>query len=250
MRIHAIHRAAWLMLACLAFFSLAASSPQCSRSADPVLGADVETLSEKGSELISQCKQNCRDDAEALFAAEETRHQAALAACGGDKNCISAENKLNRRNVNRIKDDRSECLEDCPKLVRACLEACKEEAKEKRKAENRRHRAALEECGVIFHDDNDDDGHGDDDDDDRHEDDDDGRHEDDDDDHDKPASGGLGPMTGDRGRDGKCPRGDVACEECVRAENALHEANLAQIADEEKECKRTCHEQGRLVGGQ
>ena len=100
----------WLTIATLAFFAMAASSPQCARSDDQALNPTFSPLGAPGN----PCSDACVTDSQDRKAAEAIRRKAALEACNGDVEC--------RQEVNSISGEiQAEIISDSQDCKKACL---------------------------------------------------------------------------------------------------------------------------------
>ena len=102
------HAAFWLIVTGMAFFSLAASSPQCSRTPVSVTGP---SLGAQGSG--DACSQGCIDVFQAAKRAEQVRFKAAMAACNTDADCRAAESATHDEIVAELAADKDACLVNC-----------------------------------------------------------------------------------------------------------------------------------------
>jgi hypothetical protein len=100
----------WLTIATLAFFAMAASSPQCARSDDQALNPTFAPLGEPGNPCIDACV----TESQGQKTAEGIRRKAALEACNGDIDC--------RHEVNTISGEiNAEIISDSQDCKKACL---------------------------------------------------------------------------------------------------------------------------------
>jgi len=83
---------------------------QCRMVSDNITGVNVGSnrLSAKG-----QCVKACNDAYEDGARAEESRHKEATRACGNDKACKDAENKVHDANMDKLQDQRKNCKRGC-----------------------------------------------------------------------------------------------------------------------------------------
>ena len=105
------YAALWLVVAGLAFFALAASSPQCARSSDSVLGPGLSPNA--GPDPVQQCQHDCDAAAREAEHAEKKRHRVAGKACNGDQACHEQEDALNAAILAEIEADRLGCRDNC-----------------------------------------------------------------------------------------------------------------------------------------
>jgi len=98
-----------LCLAGAAFFALAASSPQCARTQDSLVGPTVGTLDAGGNE----CVQSCISSFQEGMRAEHARFKTAIAECNGDEECIEQEEELHESIIGELVGDKNDCLGNC-----------------------------------------------------------------------------------------------------------------------------------------
>ena len=102
------YAALWLLVAGLAFFALAASSPQCARSADNVTGPGLDA---QGSADV--CTQGCIDSYHIAKKAEQARFKAAMAVCNGDDACRDNQSAIHDAIVAELAADKDACIANC-----------------------------------------------------------------------------------------------------------------------------------------
>lgn len=83
---------------------------QCRMLKDNVTGISMTAATLSGK---SRCAHDCNESYEAAMRAEQARHRQALRACGCDRGCREAENRLNDKNEDKIKDARRDCKKSC-----------------------------------------------------------------------------------------------------------------------------------------
>ncbi len=87
---------------------------QCRMVNDNVTGVNLG--GPQGVNSRSECVQGCNDKYRAAETAEDSRHDAALRACGGDKNCKKAEDDRtkdrHKANVQAMQDCKSSCYNE------------------------------------------------------------------------------------------------------------------------------------------
>ena len=105
------YAALWLVVAGLAFFAMAASSPQCARSSDSVLSPGLSPNT--GPDPVKQCQQDCDATAREAERAERKRHRIDGKACNGDPICHAQEDALHAAIVAEIEADRLACRDNC-----------------------------------------------------------------------------------------------------------------------------------------
>jgi len=98
----------WLAVAGMAFFAMAASSPQCARTSENVTGP---SLGAQGT--ADACTQGCIDSYQAAKKAEQVRHKAAMAACNGDEACRAAEGATTEAIKLELAADKDACIVNC-----------------------------------------------------------------------------------------------------------------------------------------
>jgi len=99
-------------VALLALVALAAVTlSRCRVADDRLTGFHLDTspaVSDRG-----QCVQECQDRFRQASDAEETRHEAAVEACGEDTACRQAENDLHAQIRAQILEDMKNCKRNC-----------------------------------------------------------------------------------------------------------------------------------------
>ena len=98
----------WMAIAAMAFFAMAASSPQCARSGDNPVSPTLDTLA--GG---NPCNQGCIDDFQAAKKAEQARFKAAMAACNGDLTCRAEQSMIHDQIIGELVMDKDACILDC-----------------------------------------------------------------------------------------------------------------------------------------
>lgn len=83
---------------------------QCRMVNDTVTGVD---LSAEGTNARSACIRQCIDEYKACLRAEEIRHKAALAACGGSKSCRKDEHRTHKINKSVCVSEMQDCKRNC-----------------------------------------------------------------------------------------------------------------------------------------
>ena len=83
---------------------------QCRMLKDNVTGISMTAGTLSGR---THCARNCNDAYERAMRTEEARHRLAVRACGCDRGCRTAEDKLNDKNEGKIKDARKACKKGC-----------------------------------------------------------------------------------------------------------------------------------------
>ena len=99
----------WVLVAGMAFFVMAASSPQCARSDDRALNPSFETQ----GDAIGFCVQICIDDFQAAKKVEQARHKAAMRACNADPVCQYEESWLHDMIVLELVAIKDACIVAC-----------------------------------------------------------------------------------------------------------------------------------------
>src|SRR5262245_45292118 len=100
--------ALWLAVAGMAFFAMAASSPQCARTSESVTGP---SLGAQGT--ADACTQGCIDDYQTKKKAEIARFKTAMVVCNGDLACREAESVVHDAIVLELVADKDACIADC-----------------------------------------------------------------------------------------------------------------------------------------
>jgi len=98
----------WLAVAGMAFFAMAASSPQCARTSESVTGP---SLGAQGT--ADACTQGCIDSYQLAKKAEQVRFKAAMVACNGDLACREAESDSHDAIVLELVADKDACIANC-----------------------------------------------------------------------------------------------------------------------------------------
>lgn len=99
----------WLAIAAMAFFAMAASSPQCARSTDNPVTPALGTLEAGGN----ACVQGCIDAFQLAKKDEQARFKAAMAACNGDYGCRAEQSMIHDMIVAELVMDKDACVLDC-----------------------------------------------------------------------------------------------------------------------------------------
>ena len=99
----------WLAVAGMAFFAMAASSPQCARTSESPLTPSLSTQAGGNG----ACSQACIDDFQALRKAEIARFKSAIAACNGDQACKDAETLVDQAIKAEQVVDKDACIANC-----------------------------------------------------------------------------------------------------------------------------------------
>ena len=102
------HAAFWMLVAGMAFFSMAASQPQCARSSEGVTGP---SLGAQGTQ--DACSQDCIDTYQAAKKTEQARFKAAMAACNNDEACRAAVSAAHDEIVAELAADKDACIINC-----------------------------------------------------------------------------------------------------------------------------------------
>ncbi|HET9233801.1 MAG TPA: hypothetical protein VFP10_06655 [Candidatus Eisenbacteria bacterium] len=98
----------WLAVAGMAFFAMAASSPQCARTSENVTGPGLDSQG-----AASACTQGCIDTYQTAKKAEQTRFKAAMAACNGDLVCRESQSAIHDAIVLELAADKDACIANC-----------------------------------------------------------------------------------------------------------------------------------------
>lgn len=102
------HAAFWLIVAGMAFFSMAASQPQCARTSENVSGP---SLGAQGT--TDECTQDCIGAYQTAKKAEQSRFKAAMSACNTDEACREAESAAHDEIVAELAGDKDACIANC-----------------------------------------------------------------------------------------------------------------------------------------
>jgi hypothetical protein len=97
----------WLALATATVVLMAASSPQCARSADTVSGPALQTSA------ANTCVQDCQATFKAAKKEEQARYKAAKAACNGDAECRAEEAAIHDYINDELVADKDACIDNC-----------------------------------------------------------------------------------------------------------------------------------------
>jgi hypothetical protein len=102
------HAAFWSIVTGMAFFSMAASSPQCARTSQSVNGPSL------GAQATADaCSQDCVATYQAAKKGEQTRFKAAMTACNDDPACRAAESATHDEIVAELAADKDACITNC-----------------------------------------------------------------------------------------------------------------------------------------
>ena len=95
-------------IAGVAFFAMAASSPQCARTEDSAMSPQVGALAEGNT-----CTQGCIDAFQSAMKSEQARFKAAIQACEGDEACEAAAEAEHEAMIGEIQADKADCFQNC-----------------------------------------------------------------------------------------------------------------------------------------
>jgi|GEM_PF-7025907 len=98
----------WLLVTGMAFFTMAASNPQCARTSESVTGP---SLGAQGTQ--DACNQDCVSTYQSAKKAEQARFKAAMAACNNDPACKDSESATHDEIVAELAADKDACVADC-----------------------------------------------------------------------------------------------------------------------------------------
>jgi hypothetical protein len=95
------------------FIAISCMGVKCQKVTDPgsanlPLPYEDQTFSDR-----AECVTWCHDHYRPLLLEENRRHEAAMKACGDDKECKQLEAKTHQENVKRIQAERHECVKSC-----------------------------------------------------------------------------------------------------------------------------------------
>jgi len=94
----------------MAFFVMAASSPQCARTSDDP-SSGFQTLN--SPDPVKVCQRDCAAAARTATRVERKRHRLALKACNKNQFCIAEENAFHEAVVLEITADEAACNLAC-----------------------------------------------------------------------------------------------------------------------------------------
>jgi hypothetical protein len=98
----------WLAVAGMAFFAMAASSPQCARTSESVTGP---SLGAQGAADL--CTQGCIDEYQVAKKALQAQFKLDMAACNGDIACREATAAAHDLLVDELVADKDACIANC-----------------------------------------------------------------------------------------------------------------------------------------
>ena len=98
----------WSGVAISAFFAMAASAPQCSRTEEMPLNPSIESLADG-----NPCVQGCIADYQAAKKAEQARFKAAMEACNGDSGCREDEAIIHELILGELVQAKDDCIVNC-----------------------------------------------------------------------------------------------------------------------------------------
>ena len=104
-----IRNSLWLLIAVMAFFAMAASSPQCASSDDQSLNPTLAPLAGPGNPCIDACNTQREID----FRLEKMRFKAAKEACNGVPGCKDEEATIHDILLTEINADMDACKAVC-----------------------------------------------------------------------------------------------------------------------------------------
>ena len=102
-----IQHTLWLVIAVMAFFAMASSSPQCARSTDRVLDPVLTPLG------APKCDGICKKLHKVGARAERTQHRIRKRACNGDPACKAEANALHQLIFAELDADLVVCKAAC-----------------------------------------------------------------------------------------------------------------------------------------
>jgi hypothetical protein len=103
------HAALWFTVFALAFFAMAASSPQCARTPETPLVPSLATQAGGNG----TCSQACIDDFQSAKKAEQAHFKEAMDACNGDQACKDEQTAIHDTIVNELVADKDACITNC-----------------------------------------------------------------------------------------------------------------------------------------
>lgn len=104
-----IDRTSWLVIGCLALLLLATTGSQCAKVTDPAGSPSSLQFSPE----FAECIQGCNDIARGAREAESALHLANIKACGGDPDCLEAEEARHEAAMEQIVLDMQACKDVC-----------------------------------------------------------------------------------------------------------------------------------------
>ena len=104
-----IHNSLWLLIAVMAFFAMAASSPQCASSDDAALNPTLAPLEAGGNDCIIECNEISK----AAKRIVNIQHKSCLDSCNGDPGCREECSMIKDSLLDEINMDRDACKLVC-----------------------------------------------------------------------------------------------------------------------------------------
>lgn len=104
-----IRNSLWLLIAVMAFFAMAASSPQCASSDDAALNPTLAPLEAGGNPCIIACNEESKAAKRIL----NIQHKSCLDACNGDMACRDECTAIKAMLIEEINADRDACKLVC-----------------------------------------------------------------------------------------------------------------------------------------
>ena len=104
-----IRNSLWLLIAVMAFFAMAASSPQCASSDDAAVNPTLAPLAGPGNPCIDACNEESKARKRVVF----MEHKACLDACNGEPGCREECSFIKDELLTEINSDRDACKAVC-----------------------------------------------------------------------------------------------------------------------------------------
>ena len=104
-----IRNSLWLLIAVMAFFAMAASSPQCASSDDAALNPTLAPLAGGGNPCIDACNEESKARKRIVL----MQKKACLNACNGEPGCRSECSIIADALMMEINEDRDACKLVC-----------------------------------------------------------------------------------------------------------------------------------------
>lgn len=104
-----IRNSLWLLIAVMAFFAMAASSPQCASSDDAALNPTLAPLAGPGNPCIDACNEESKARKRIL----NIQHKSCLDSCNGEPSCREECGIIKDALQDEINTDRDDCKLVC-----------------------------------------------------------------------------------------------------------------------------------------
>ena len=103
-----IRNSLWLLIAVMAFFAMAASSPQCASSDDAAVNPTLAPLAAGNDCIIA-----CNEESKARKRVLNIQHKACITACNRDMECRDECTMIKAAIQVEINEDRDDCKLVC-----------------------------------------------------------------------------------------------------------------------------------------